>query len=330
MLTERGFVYSRTNKHPTLSDTKVADTQKSTGHYSLTITGLQNNATYCLRAFVRIGTDIFYGKTIEFTCGPDLVTTTIFYQTSGGISLGTQVLAASNGLALTVNNLEPPMGYVVADGAWQHHVFGSESVLVYVRPASTTPTQSGVNAPLSETPFMSGLGNRFFGPSDPITRRDIARALYNLSDRDITGMPTVYLDAVEDSAKTAIDFVSARKYMTGYSDGTFKPNDAMTRAEMAAVLCNFYALSGTTECKFNDLDKGHWGYPYIALVSSMGIVSGYPDGNFKPDNLITRAEVATLFAKMEHRSMLPIGQNDFIDVSPTHWAYPYIMNVAMP
>jgi hypothetical protein len=57
--------------------------------------------------------------------------------------------------------------------------------------------------------------------------------------------------------------------------------------------------------------------------------SGYPDGTIKPENMITRAEAATLVATKENRTLKPIGTQNFTDVPADHWAYSYIMNASI-
>ncbi|MDR1531774.1 MAG: S-layer homology domain-containing protein [Clostridiales bacterium] len=323
---ERGFVYSRFNQAPTLSDTKAADSQKSTGNYSMTLTGLLPDTVYYLRAFTKIGAEIFYGRTIEFVTGIELATLNIIYQTTAGINVGVQSLSAANGTTLTAGGLSLPAGYTIADSAWQHKVFGNETIAVYVREPSAP---SGSDTGSSELPFMAGTSGGLFQPDSPITRRDTALILYNLSDKTTTGTPRSFPDIEGDSARAALEYVTSENYMTGYPDGLFKPDGLLTRTEIAVVMCNFYGLTGSASCDFADLGTGFWGYPYIALAVQAGSVSGYPDNTFRPENMVTRAEAATLFVKMERRSLQPIGSADFPDVPATHWAYKYIMNAAM-
>lgn len=91
--------------------------------------------------------------------------------------------------------------------------------------------------------------------------------------------------------------------LNGYDDGTFRPNDRITRAEFAKVIvCALQkeqdAMSGGYVSPFDDVMAGEWYVPYINFVSDNSIVTGYVDGTYKPDNDITYAEVSTIILRM--------------------------------
>ena len=91
--------------------------------------------------------------------------------------------------------------------------------------------------------------------------------------------------------------------LKGYQDGTFLPNRSITRAEMAAIAARFAHLMGTnvtTESTFTDID-GHWAKEDIEFAASVGWVRGYPDGTYRPQDNITRAEFMTLANRMLER-----------------------------
>ncbi|OUQ56640.1 hypothetical protein B5E58_10470 [Tyzzerella sp. An114] len=114
-------------------------------------------------------------------------------------------------------------------------------------------------------------------------------------------------------------------YIVGYDDGTIRPENQITRAEVAAIyyrLLTDYArtmnLSRTTN--FTDVNANSWYNTSVATLTNMGIISGYPDGTFKPDAPISRAELATIASKF---SELTEGTSTFTDVAG-HWAEDYI------
>lgn len=76
--------------------------------------------------------------------------------------------------------------------------------------------------------------------------------------------------------------------------GAFRPNEAITRAELAAMLAQFSDAKPVKGVKFSDVSAGHWAYEAIAIAAKMGWIEGYPDGTFRPDATITRAEMMTL------------------------------------
>jgi hypothetical protein len=87
------------------------------------------------------------------------------------------------------------------------------------------------------------------------------------------------------------------------------------------------AFATVEEVNFSDLSSDHWAYPYVAYMVENGIVSGYPDGTFKPNDPFSRAAFATLLYKTFELAPAtsPI---DFVDLPSTHWAYPYVQGSA--
>lgn len=86
----------------------------------------------------------------------------------------------------------------------------------------------------------------------------------------------------------------------GYEDGSFKPNNPITRAEFATMASQFDKLSGGS-LNFTDVNTSHWAYSYIASAYNKGWISGYPDGSFKPEKSISREEVVSITNRMLDR-----------------------------
>jgi len=107
-------------------------------------------------------------------------------------------------------------------------------------------------------------------------------------------------------------------YMVGYTDGSVRPMNNMTRAEAAMV---FYHLLKDPTCdnpvSFKDVEEGKWYTVAIETLAGRGFISGYPDGSFRPDRPITRAEFTAISM---HFAKDPDGMGAFGDVGPTHWA----------
>lgn len=87
--------------------------------------------------------------------------------------------------------------------------------------------------------------------------------------------------------------------MDGYGNGLFLPDKAITREEVAKVL---YHLAGdgdvTQNVKFTDVYEDRWSYEYINKLASMGIINGYENNEFRPQNAISRAEIVTLLQRI--------------------------------
>ncbi|MBB6674566.1 S-layer homology domain-containing protein [Cohnella nanjingensis] len=103
--------------------------------------------------------------------------------------------------------------------------------------------------------------------------------------------------------------MSNSSIVTGYPDGTFKPNDRVSRAEFAVML--MYMLKPQTEgtaLTLTDTSKiGAWAKKAVAQAVQAGIISGYPDGSFRPDADITRAEMAVMIARALPEGRLQSG-----------------------
>jgi len=119
--------------------------------------------------------------------------------------------------------------------------------------------------------------------------------------------------------------------LSGYEDGTFRPSNAITRAEFAAVMMQFFEVDLNARHNFTDV-SGHWAEFYIAAAFSNGFITGYPDGTFRPNEPITRAEAAALINNALSRHVDDAGimnelTTDWPDLPRTHWAY-FVMQEA--
>ncbi len=98
-----------------------------------------------------------------------------------------------------------------------------------------------------------------------------------------------YSDVAEDSAYyEAVETLNKLEIVTGFEDGTFKPEDGVTRAEMAALIARIQGFGETAKASavtgFKDVPATHWASGYIANAAGMGIINGYGDGNFGPED----------------------------------------------
>lgn len=120
-----------------------------------------------------------------------------------------------------------------------------------------------------------------------------------------------------------------KPYMTGYPDGTFKPNGSITRAEMAVVYTKILGMDIDVKSqKFDDVTKAHWSYGYVNNIVTTGIFTGYNDGMFKPDQPITRGELAATFSKFWLYRNIDVDDSpvDLMDVK-NHWASKHIFKL---
>lgn len=107
--------------------------------------------------------------------------------------------------------------------------------------------------------------------------------------------------------------------ISGYEDGTFRPNNSVTRAEFVIMMNNALGLTETGEVSFSDVQPGNWFYNAVAIAVAAGYCSGYEDGTFKPSATITRAEAAVMIANAAGLEQDATGAAGFTDSIPA-WA----------
>ena len=179
--------------------------------------------------------------------------------------------------------------------------------------------------------YIMGYPDGTVQPEGEITRAEACTIFFRLltdSSRDYYFSKTNdYTDVnAGDWFNNAISTLSNAGIVTGYNDGTFRPNQPITRGEMAKIIANFANLSkgGKT---FSDL-SGHWSKTYVELAAGNGWIAGYPDGSFRPDQKITRAETVTMINRVlervpakELRLLSRSIMLTFPDNNPGDWYY---------
>lgn len=111
-----------------------------------------------------------------------------------------------------------------------------------------------------------------------------------------------FSDTTNYWAKADIEELSDNKIIDGYTDGTFRPEKPMTRAEFATILVKVLKIPVTRDAKaahFSDVPNGYWAAPAIAAVKSKGLINGFPGNRFMPNRNITRLEVMTILSNMD-------------------------------
>lgn len=117
-----------------------------------------------------------------------------------------------------------------------------------------------------------------------------------------------------------INYLSSRGMVGGFPDGTYRPGDGLTRAEAAAVLVKAAGLAaGGGTSGFSDVN-GHWAIGVINAATAAGLLQGYPDGTFRPDAMLTRAEGISLFLRLSRQPDPGVALPQLADVSRGHWA----------
>ncbi|MDY0235575.1 MAG: S-layer homology domain-containing protein, partial [Gudongella sp.] len=177
--------------------------------------------------------------------------------------------------------------------------------------------------------YIQGYPDNTVRPEGKVTREEVAAVFYRLLAND-------YRETIKTSAQGFNDVNESRwsakhiatlangKIVDGYLDGSFKPGKYITRAELATIASRFDNLSPFESNSFSDVE-GHWANEYINSAAQKGWLNGYPDGTFKPNQEITRAEFVTLVNNVLERRVQKenILENSkvFPDLGEDKWYY---------
>ncbi|WP_163853667.1 S-layer homology domain-containing protein [Paenibacillus elgii] len=111
-----------------------------------------------------------------------------------------------------------------------------------------------------------------------------------------------------------------QRYILGYPDGKFHPENALTRAELAAIVARMKENAKVTDAlAYNDVQESHWAANYIKIATKYGYFNGFEDGSFRPEAKVSRGELASVMARFLSLNVSASGENHFKDVSG-HWA----------
>ena len=184
------------------------------------------------------------------------------------------------------------------------------------RPTVTIPDDvpTGLNGD-DHYAYIVGYPDKTVRPQNGITRAEVATIFFRLLTDETRNANSTKSNSYSDVAagawyNHAVSTLSAMGIVKGDSHGKFNPNAPITRAEFAAIAARFDDKANTTTADFSDI-ASHWAKNEISAASNNGWITGYPDGTFRPDNKITRAEAMTLVNRVLKR--LPETEEDLHD-----------------
>lgn len=153
--------------------------------------------------------------------------------------------------------------------------------------------------------YVIGYPDGTVHPNGQITRAEVATIFFRLLRDEVRDGAFTTSNSYSDVAygkwyNNPISTMSALGIITGYPDGTFKPNKPITRAEFAAIAARFDETQSGKSAIFSDV-IGHWAAKEIGIAYYNDWIKGYPDGTFKPDQNITRAEAMTMINRVLER-----------------------------
>lgn len=231
-------------------------------------------------------------------------------------------------------------GYYGVSGVMDHDV-AFESVAekisqtYYRESRKTNPPQNNPvpPSPTPETPtkkgYIVGYPDNTFRPNDYVTRAEAITMISSLLNEPPLDNAQVYNDVPSHFwASKYINAAFSKGILREKRGENFRPHDKMTRAELSYVLANVVpAPKASVELNLKDV-RDNWALNSIKVLHDKNIVSGYPDGTFRPDNYVTRAEIVTMLNKsfnLNQGTAHSAQYEPFKDVPYTHWAYKDIL-----
>lgn len=191
-----------------------------------------------------------------------------------------------------------------------------------IAPLTNLSWQAEISAP--EEPKLDGYTFKGWYSEESL------QTLYDFASEKVTEDITLYAKWEENDPTGVSDWLITDEhtaFLSGYADGTIRPMNNITRAEVAMI---FYRLlkdkNVSGNASFPDVKDSSWYATAVKTLANLGIITGYPDGTFKPSKTITRAE----FCAMAVRFAVSTGRitSYFSDVKEGYWAAPYISTAA--
>lgn len=292
---------------------------------------------------------VYAGDTVRFTAYVnDVESDLVTWEVSG-----TKSTINTNGvLSVSDDETNGTVLIVTATSTEDHAVTATATVNVRVKSTPITPSRPSKPSQRPEVPtknpatgvtlpeytgvakwletenhiaYMSGIGAGRFDPNANMTRAQVAQMFYNLLLDQRIAVTASFSDVPAGKWYTeSVNALASLGIIQG-SNGKFRPNDPITRAEFVAIAMRFADTVRGASANFTDVSTSAWYYDSIASAVSYGWIGGYSDGSFRPTKPITRAEVVTIVNRMLDRSFdssVSIGfVTNFSDVPVTHWAF---------
>ena len=186
--------------------------------------------------------------------------------------------------------------------------------------------------------YIYGYEDGTVRPEGNITREEIATILYRLLTEEYKSSIYSENNSFSDVDNTrwsnvAVSTLSNGGYLKGYpEDETYRPSNPVTRAEFASIVSRFYEPTSEVNEGFYDL-AGHWAENAVLTAVASGLIDGYEDGTFRPDNYVTRAEAMTIINRMLVRYLdapgLPANIKVWPDNASNAWYYYHVIEATM-
>lgn len=272
----------------------------------------------------------------------DLDFHTLTFDTMGGSKIAPETIRHG----LTVAKPKDPVnGGYIFDGWYTDKTFRhrydfstplTEDITIYAKwflivlPGVTVKKNTPKLNTADHFAYVQGYPDGTVKPAGNITRAETAAILFRLMDdasrKTYYSTKSGFRDVASGSwYNTYVATLNNAGVITDSSNGYFRPNEAITRAELAAMLAKFSETTGAANY-FNDVSAKYWAANAIAICAKLGWITGYPDGTFRPDKNVTRAELMAMINRATGRApksadaFLP-GMKTWIDNTSDKWYY---------
>ena len=164
--------------------------------------------------------------------------------------------------------------------------------------------------------FINGYPDGSVQPEGNVTRAETAAILYRIMGDECQSYYKTNSSSYSDVARGdwyntyVATLENAGVIVDTRTNGKFRPNDAITRAELASMIAQFAGLESASAAKFNDVGSRYWAAEEIAIAAKVGWINGYPDGSFRPDRNVTRAELMAMVNRALGRT--PKSEGDLL------------------
>lgn len=199
----------------------------------------------------------------------------------------------------------------VIEGKMPGHNLTIEVIYVKKSTGGGSGTIDSPNKPTTKAPaltlntddhfaFINGYPDGSVQPEGNVTRAETAAILYRIMGDACQSYYKTNSSSYSDVARGdwyntyVATLENAGVIVDTRTNGKFRPNDAITRAELASMIAQFAGLESASAAKFNDVGSRYWAAEEIAIAAKMGWINGYPNGSFRPDRNVTRAELMAM------------------------------------
>lgn len=246
----------------------------------------------------------------------------LYYTTSGGGGGGT-------GSSVTITLDKTSVSGEVGD---------SEKVTATIKGSTATPKWTSSDEKVATVDQNGNI--TFVGEGKATVKINVSGTVKSVAvtvtAAKATPVPTVK-PTVEPTDKPSepdtpiIDVNYTKPYASGYEDDTFRPENKITRAELAAMIARLSygddLPDGAYVSSFPDIEADAWFNKYVGYLEDKNVLNGYEDGTFRPYDTVTRGEISTVIARAQRYELIPYS-GIFADVTDSDWAKDYIQTLA--